>query len=80
MDTRRYRLRFARYKNFKSGAQPSKQLLGMDSLEFYLVEIGFTPRDAKFWIRQAHERQYITIPNVMMPQEQIVVYERSDAA
>jgi len=41
----RYRLLFDRYKDFKSGAQQSKRLLGKDGLESYLLRIKSTAQD-----------------------------------
>jgi hypothetical protein len=77
--TPRYMLLFARYRNFKSGAQPSKKIVGKDALEAYLVAIGFEPRDAKEWARQVHEKQEVSIPHVMMPEDQMAVYEQQSA-
>lgn len=73
----RYRLIFARYKNFRSGAQPSKKVVGDDALESYLVQIGFAASDAKLWIKQLQEKQSVSIPNVMMPEAEMSPYELS---
>ena len=75
--TPRYRLLFDRYKDFKSPAQQSKRPLGKHRLESYLHNIGYTLEDARHWIEQVHQKQYVSIPNVMMPQKQMVVCERS---
>jgi hypothetical protein len=66
--TPKYRLLFARYENFKSGAQQSNRLVGADALESYLVEINFTPDNAKNWVKQVNEKNSVSIPNVMMPE------------
>jgi hypothetical protein len=73
--TPRYRLLFDRCQDPKVGVQQSKRLLGADRLESYLLKIELTEQDAKYWIKQTHERQYVSIPNVMMPQNQMTVYE-----
>ena len=73
--TPRYMLIFARYQNFKNGGQPSKRLVGDYALETYLTEIGFKEQDAKEWIQQVHEKQSASIPNVMMPEAEMAVYE-----
>lgn len=59
----RYRLLFDRYKDFNSGAQQSKRLLGKDGLESYLLRIKVTAQDAKHWIKRVHEKLYISIPH-----------------
>ena len=71
----RYRLLFDRHSNVKSG-QRSKRLLGKHRLESYLLKIELTAQDAKHWIQQVHQKQYVSIPNVMMPQEQMAMYEQ----
>jgi hypothetical protein len=75
-DRSRYRLLFDRGRYFKSGGQQSKRLLGKDRLESYLVKMKLTAHEAKHWINQAHEKLYVSIPNVMMPLEQMAVYEQ----
>jgi hypothetical protein len=75
MATPRYRLIFARYQNFKNGAQPSRSLVGDDALQTYLTEIGFRTENATGWIYQVHEKQSVSIPNVMMPEAEMAVYE-----
>ena len=60
----------------QGGAQPSKLLVGSDGLESYLIDIGFRPDDAKDWVKQIHEKGSVSIPNVMMPEEQMSEYER----
>jgi len=73
--TPKYRLLFARYMNFESGAQRSKRLVSIDALESYLVEVGFTPDDAKNLVRQVNEKNCVSIPNVMMPEGCLTAYE-----
>jgi hypothetical protein len=58
-----------------AGLQPSKLLVGKDALETYLVEIGSQPKISQGWIQQVHEKQGVSIPNVMMPKEEMAVYE-----
>jgi hypothetical protein len=74
--TPKYRLLFARYKNFKSGAQPSKWLVSANALESYLIEVNFTPDDAKNWLKLLNEKNSVSIPNVMMPEGYITAYEQ----
>lgn len=74
--TPKYRLMFWRYKNFKSGAQKSKHLVGPDALESYLIEINFTPDDAKSSIKQVNEKHSVSIPNVMMTEQYVAAYEQ----
>lgn len=75
--TPRYRLLFGRYEQGRSGAQPYKNLVGTDALETYLIEtVGLQPEDAKKRIHQVHhERGMVSIPNVMMPESEMSVYE-----
>jgi hypothetical protein len=74
--TPKYRLLFARYKNFKSGAQPSKRLVSADALESYLIEISFTPDDAKNWVKRVNEKNSVSIPNVKMPEGYLTTCEQ----
>jgi hypothetical protein len=75
MATPRYMLIFARYQNFKNGGQPSRRLVGDDALENYLVNIGFQKQNVMERIQQVHEKQSVSIPNVMMPEVEMAVYE-----
>ncbi|HEY3972399.1 MAG TPA: hypothetical protein VGM18_05300 [Candidatus Sulfotelmatobacter sp.] len=75
--TPRYMLVFARYQNFKSGAQPAKHLVGADALESYLAEIGFDATDAKDWVKQLQAAGSVSIPHIWMPEEQMAAYEQS---
>jgi hypothetical protein len=77
--TPRYRLRFQRYKGFIGGAQPHKSRVGEDALEAYLLNIRFEQSDAKEWIKQAHEKGSISIPNVKMPETEMAGYEQARA-
>ena len=72
--TPKYRLLFARYKNFKSGAQQPKRLVGADALESYLVAINFTPDDAKNWVKQVHEKNSVSIPNARRREQYLAAY------
>jgi hypothetical protein len=64
---------FARYQDFKNGGQPSKRLVGDDVLEAYLAQIGFRTQNAREWIELLHEKQSVSIPNVMMPESEMAV-------
>jgi hypothetical protein len=74
----RYKLIFARYHRLEGGAMPSKSIVGAEALESYLTEIGFASKDAKRWIQQLREGT-VSIPNVMMPVNQMPPYERQSA-
>jgi hypothetical protein len=76
--TPRYMVLFARYQNFKNGAQPYKSIVGTDALESYLIEVGFTTENARRWTEQVREGT-ISIPNVIMPEGQMAAYERRSA-
>jgi hypothetical protein len=71
----RYELFFARYKNFKSGAQRSKTIMGDGELEAHLIEIHFTPQNAREWVKQVKDQQLVSIPNTMMPVRFLPDYE-----
>lgn len=73
--TPRYMLLFARYHDFRNAARAHKSIVGTEFLEAYLVEIGFTPTNAKDWIKQLSEGS-VSIPNVMMPSDQMAEYDR----
>jgi hypothetical protein len=75
--TPRYMVLFSRYQNFKSGAQPHKSIVGEEALADYLIAIGFKPADAKRWIREVSAKGTVSIPNVMMPEDQMAAYERA---
>jgi hypothetical protein len=81
LGTPRYNLFFARYANFRNGAQQPYEIVGDEALENYLVRLGFTVEDAKHWIDKVHhERNAASIPNVWMPDERLVDYEPPKAA
>lgn len=73
--TPRYTLSFSRYRNFRGGAQPTKHLVGMHALESYLVEINFTPEDAKHQIERVTEGKFISIPSVFLSDKLLSDYD-----
>lgn len=77
----RYNLYFLRYANPRNGAQQPHEVIGDESLEHYLVKLGFTAEDAKQWIDKVrHERSAASIPNVWMPDEHLADFEPPKAA
>lgn len=73
--TPRYALIFSRYDQaFRNGAQQPNDIAGAGTLENYLVKIGFVPEDAAEWIKRAHEKITVSIPNVMMPGKHLADY------
>jgi hypothetical protein len=76
--TPRYHLFFLRYANFKSGAQQPTPIVGAAALENCLVKLGFTAEDASNWVRHVHEKNSVSIRNVMMPGERIPEYGLQD--
>jgi hypothetical protein len=72
--TPRYDLIFSRYAGFKNGAQQPNKLVGPTALESYLIKLGFTAGDAKNWVKKAHERVSVSIPNVIMPGQHLADY------
>lgn len=70
----RYDLIFARYEGFKNGAQYPNKIAGPAALVDYLIELGFAAEDAENWVKQAHQRFCVSIPNVMMPDEHLADY------
>jgi len=77
--TPKYRLLFARYAGFQSGAQQTKMIVGGDALEAYLTDLGFEAEDAKAWVRKLREQVSVSIPNVILQQEQLAPYLRPSA-
>jgi hypothetical protein len=69
-----YNLFFLRYENFKNGAQQPYAIVGISALEGYLAELGFAEDNLKDWIKQAHADNYVSIPNVMLPERHLVDY------
>jgi hypothetical protein len=70
----RYDLIFARYAGFKNGAQQPNKIVGTASVVNYLIELGFTAENAEGWVREAHQRFCVSIPNVMMPVQHLADY------
>ena len=73
--TSKYALLFSRYKNFRSGAQRSKEIVGDAALKAYLIEIHFTALDATEWIKETKQRETVRIDNTMMPAKLLADYE-----
>jgi len=73
----RYRVLFLRYDSkFKGGAQQPKWFESTDSLESYLVELGFEPQGAKSRIERVHaENRSVPITHVMMPERFVRDYQ-----
>jgi hypothetical protein len=72
----RYGLIFARYRGFKSGAQPINRIAGTENLESYLLRIGLTAQDANHWIAKLKEQGgSVSIPNLTMRSEYMSPYE-----
>ena len=65
--TPRYRLLFAGYQEFKAGEQPSKQIVGDEALEVFLLSICVAPGMARHWVSKLKNAKSISIPNVTMP-------------
>jgi len=73
--TPRYDLIFSRYDaGFRNGAQQPNKMAGPDTLESYLIELGFTAEDAENWVKQAHQQVSVSILNVMMPGKHLADY------
>ncbi|MGB6544397.1 MAG: hypothetical protein WBE97_02125 [Candidatus Acidiferrales bacterium] len=64
--TPRFDVVFLSYAHAKNGAQQPKKIVGTFAIETYLVELGFTAEDARFWVRQASQRFAVSIPNVVL--------------
>ena len=73
--TSKYALLFARYRNFRNGAQKPKLIVGDDALEAYLIKIHFTPQNARERIKQVKEKKSVSIKNTMMPTQFLADYE-----
>jgi hypothetical protein len=74
--TPKYALLFARYKNFKNGAQRPKAIVGDSGLEAYLTKIHFTVHDARERIRKVKERKSVSVKNTIMPAQFLSDYEQ----
>jgi hypothetical protein len=72
--TPRYDVIFSRYAGFKNGAQQPNKITGRAVLEDYLTGLGFTSGDSKNWVRRAHDRISVSIPNVIMPDQLLADY------
>jgi hypothetical protein len=66
-----FHLLFLRYANFRNGAQQPKLIDGVDSLERYLVCLGFSDDDARAWVARASAERSVSIPNVIMPEPEL---------
>jgi len=71
--TPKYNLFFLRYRNFKSGAQRPKPIVGDDGLESYLMEI-VNPECVKSCMQRIRAGKSVCIDNVMMPEKYLPAY------
>jgi len=72
--TRRYRLRFLSLRREKGGPLAPLTLVGDESLERYLEELGFAPQNARGWLQKLRTDKTVSIPNVMMPADRAGPY------
>jgi hypothetical protein len=75
MDTPQYNLLFLRYEGFTNGAQQPNPILGTAALGAYLTKLGFAPEYTAKWIEKLHEKNVVSISNVMMPERQLGAYD-----
>jgi predicted transcriptional regulator len=72
--TPRYRMCFLNIRREAGGALAPITAVGDDSLQSYFVRWGFAPENAKGWIAKLKSDRSISIPNVMMPADQVGPY------
>jgi hypothetical protein len=74
----KFRALFLRYDDkFKGGAQQPHRIVGWETLESYLLEIGCTSADAKDWVGKVREKRgnSLSITNVRMPEKYLADYK-----
>jgi len=74
--TPRFRLIFINIRAESHGAKPHKTIVGEDALEDYLIMLGFTPKNAKDWIKQVKAETSVSIQNVTISEQYAAEYER----
>jgi hypothetical protein len=72
--TPRYDVLFARYENFQNGAQRPNPITGTDALGRYLPQLNFDVEHANDWIKKLSEKRSVSIPNVLLTEQQITPY------
>lgn len=72
--TARYVMHFLNLHRRRGGPVAPRTMVGEDSLERYLIELGFKSENARGWLEKLKADRSISIPNVMMPADRVGPY------